>query len=179
MLLHNRKESTSRGWTSCWKSASWRPSGQTPANRRRAAWGESRKEDAGHAGPPQRNVLPSASLKCAVLTRQLELIARCLSHDTLVAILVTIVPSSPYHLVSFALEPMWQGIIWKLLMILITVLLSQVSFVPNHSGKLGILKLLFCGSGQLSTTCKFKICSSQRLGLPEGSIDSSYYPLIL
>lgn len=37
MLLQSKKESTSRGWTNCWKSESWRPSGQTPANLRRAA----------------------------------------------------------------------------------------------------------------------------------------------
>ena len=53
MLLQSKKESTSRGWTSCWKSESWRPSGQTPASLRRAAWWENRR---GHTGSAQVHV---------------------------------------------------------------------------------------------------------------------------
>lgn len=69
-----------------------------PSQPTQGSLGRKQKRTCGSHWAPQRNALPSASLKCAVLTRQLELITRCLSHDTLVAILVTIVPSSPCHL---------------------------------------------------------------------------------
>lgn len=65
MLLQSKKESTRRGWTSCWKSESCRLSGQTPASLRSAAWGEREEVTQVRPGSAQGHVSPSTDLGSA------------------------------------------------------------------------------------------------------------------